>query len=597
MITHDVIIVGSGLAGMRCAVEIRRRAPQADIAIVSKVYPTRSHSGAAQGGIAASLGNVRYDENQLPVPDSESEPQDSWLAHMYDTVKGADFIGDQDAIEILCREAAPTIYELEHMGVPFSRLPDGRIAQRPFGGHTHPRAAYAADRTGHALLHTLYGELVRYNIKVYPEWYMLGLIVEDNISRGITVMDIRTGEIQTIHAKATMFGTGGYGRAFKITSNAFSSTGDGITAAYRVGLPLEDMEFVQFHPTGLFSHGILLSEGARGEGGYLLNGLGERFMSRYAPGRMELAPRDVVSRSIYSEIEAGRGAGPNADYVLLDLRHLGKKKLDERLPQITELARDYLGIDPVTEPVPIQPTAHYSMGGIPTDADGRVVTTIDGRDQVIAGFFAAGECACSSVHGANRLGTNSLLEATVYGRRTGQTIASFLLNEAKGGTGLAPMPSYAQKQAEDEIADLMSRRGNENAADIRKELQATMFGNAGVFRQPDKLTQQLGIINDLRERFARVSLDDKGRRYNTELVEALELSHLLEFSECIVAGALAREESRGAHARRDFPKRDDANWMKHTLAFRGADGRPQLTYKDVRYGPEGPRFKPEERKY
>ncbi|HEY0738599.1 MAG TPA: succinate dehydrogenase flavoprotein subunit [Herpetosiphonaceae bacterium] len=597
MITHDVIIVGSGLAGMRCAVEIRRKAPQADIAIVSKVYPTRSHSGAAQGGIAASLGNVRYDENQLPVPDSESEPQDDWLAHMYDTVKGADFIGDQDAIEILCREAAPTIYELEHMGVPFSRLPDGRIAQRPFGGHTNPRACYAADRTGHALLHTLYGELVRYNIKVYPEWYMLGLIVEDNISRGITVMDIRTGQIETIHAKATMFGTGGYGRAFKITSNAFSSTGDGITAAYRVGLPLEDMEFVQFHPTGLFAHGILLSEGARGEGGYLLNGLGERFMSRYAPGRMELAPRDVVSRSIYSEIEAGRGAGPNADYVLLDLRHIGKKKLDERLPQITELARDYLGIDPVTEPVPIQPTAHYSMGGIPTDADGRVVTSIDGRDQVIAGFFAAGECACSSVHGANRLGTNSLLEATVYGRRTGQTIANFLLNEAEGGTGLAPMPAYAQKQAEDEIAELMSRRGNENAADIRKELQATMFGNAGVFRQPDKLTQQLGIINDLRERFQRTSLDDKGRRYNTELVEALELSHLLEFSECIVAGALAREESRGAHARRDFPKRDDANWMKHTLAFRGPDGRPQLTYKDVRYGPEGPRFKPEERKY
>ncbi|HEX6290411.1 MAG TPA: succinate dehydrogenase flavoprotein subunit [Herpetosiphonaceae bacterium] len=597
MITHDVIIVGSGLAGMRCAVEIRRKAPQADIAIVSKIYPTRSHSGAAQGGIAAPLGNVRYDENQMPVPDSEENPQDNWQIHMYDTVKGADFIGDQDAIEILCREAAPTIYELEHMGVPFSRLPDGRIAQRPFGGHANPRACYAADRTGHALLHTLYGELVRYDIKVYPESYMLGLVVEDNICRGITVMDIRTGQIETIQAKATMFGTGGYGRAFKITSNAFSSTGDGITAAYRVGLPLEDMEFVQFHPTGLFSHGILLSEGARGEGGYLLNGLGERFMTRYAPGRMELAPRDVVSRAIYAEIEAGRGAGPNADYVLLDLRHLGKKKLDERLPQITELARDYLGIDPVTEPVPIQPTAHYSMGGIPTDADGRVVTTIDGQDTVIVGFFAAGECACASVHGANRLGTNSLLEATVFGRRTGQTIANFLLGEARDGRGLAPMPAYALKQAEDEVAELLSRRGSENHADIRKELQATMFGNAGVFRQPDKLTQQLGIINDLRERFQRISLDDRGRKYNTELVDVLELSHLLEFSECIVAGALAREESRGAHARRDFPKRDDAKWMKHTLAFRGADGRPQLTYKPVRYGPEGPRFQPEERKY
>lgn len=597
MITHDVIIVGSGLAGMRCAIELRRKVPEADIAIVSKVYPTRSHSGAAQGGISASLGNVRYDENQMPVPDSEDEPVDNWLAHMYDTVKGADFIGDQDAIEILCREAAPTIYELEHMGVPFSRLPDGRIAQRPFGGHTNPRACYAADRTGHALLHTLYGELVRYNIKVYPEWYMLGLVVEDNICRGITVMDIRTGTIDTIHAKATMFGTGGYGRAFKITSNAFSSTGDGLTAAYRVGIPLEDMEFVQFHPTGLYSHGILLSEGARGEGGYLLNGLGERFMSRYAPGRMELAPRDVVSRSIYSEIEAGRGAGPNADYVLLDLRHLGKRKLDERLPQVTELARDYLGIDPVEEPVPIQPTAHYSMGGIPTDADGRVVTQIDGRDVVIQGFFAAGECACASVHGANRLGTNSLLEATVFGRRTGQTIARFLQEEARGGGGLADMPAYAQQQAEEEIADLLSRNGRENAADIRKELQATMFTNAGVFRSPDKLTQQIGIISDLQERFARVSLDDHGRRYNTELIEALELSHLLDFAECIVVGALARQESRGAHARRDFPKRDDASWMKHTLAFRGADGHPQLAYKDVRYGPEGARFQPEERKY
>ena len=597
MITHDVIIVGSGLAGMRCAIEIRRLAPEADIAIVSKVYPTRSHSGAAQGGISAALGNVRYDANGMPEPDDEHEPVDSWLTHMYDTVKGADFIGDQDAIEILCREAAPTIYELEHMGVPFSRLPDGRIAQRPFGGHANPRACYAADRTGHALLHTLYGELVRYNVKVYPEWYMLGLVVEDNICRGISALDIRSGAIETFSSKATMFATGGYGRAFKITSNAFSSTGDGISAAYRVGIPLEDMEFVQFHPTGLYSHGILLSEGARGEGGYLLNGLGERFMQRYAPGRMELAPRDVVSRSIYSEIEAGRGAGPNADYVLLDLRHLGKARLDERLPQITELARDYLGVDPVNEPVPIQPTAHYSMGGIPTDADGRVVTTVDGRDELVVGFFAAGECACASVHGANRLGTNSLLEATVFGRRAGQTIVGFLRDEARGRHGIAEMPEYAQQQADDEVRELLGRRGRENAADIRKDLQATMFANAGVFRSPDRLAQELGIISDLRERFEHIGVDDRGRRYNTELIELLELGNLLEFSECIVAGALAREESRGAHARRDFPQRDDDEWMRHTLAFRAADGRPQLAYKDVRYGPEGPRFQPEERKY
>ncbi|HZB96796.1 MAG TPA: succinate dehydrogenase flavoprotein subunit [Herpetosiphonaceae bacterium] len=591
MIAHDVIIVGSGLAGMRCAVEIRRKAPQADIAIVTKVYPTRSHSGAAQGGIAAALGNVRYDENMIPVSAPENTPADDWLAHMYDTVKGADFIGDQDAIEVLCREAAPTIYELEHMGVPFSRLPDGRIAQRPFGGHSNPRACYAADRTGHALLHTLYGELVRYNVKVYPEWYMLGVVIDDNVCRGITVMNIRTGEIDAINAKATMFGTGGYGRAFKITSNAFSSTGDGITAAYRAGVPLEDMEFVQFHPTGLYAHGILLSEGARGEGGYLLNGQNERFMARYAPGRMELAPRDVVSRSIYTEIEAGRGAGPNGDYVLLDLRHLGKKKLDEKLPQITELARDYLGVDPVTDPVPIQPTAHYSMGGIPTDKDGRVIA---GEHQVVRGFYAAGECACVSVHGANRLGTNSLLEATVYGRRAGQTIADFVNHDRPD---FAPMPAYALQEAEDEVVELMSRSGRERAADIRDELQATMFMNSGVFRTPDKLERQLGLIQDLRERFNRIGVDDKSRRYNTELIELLELSHLLEFSECIVAGALAREESRGAHARRDFPKRDDANWMKHTLAYRQMNGRPRLDYKPVRYGAEGPRFKPEERKY
>ena len=591
MIAHDVIIVGSGLAGMRCAVELRRKAPQADIAIVTKVYPTRSHSGAAQGGIAAALGNVRYDENMIPVSAPENTPADDWLAHMYDTVKGADFIGDQDAIEILCREAAPTIYELEHMGVPFSRLPDGHIAQRPFGGHSNPRACYAADRTGHALLHTLYGELVRYNVKVYPEWYMLGVVIDDNVCRGITVMNIRTGEIEAINAKATMFGTGGYGRAFKITSNAFSSTGDGITAAYRAGVPLEDMEFVQFHPTGLYAHGILLSEGARGEGGYLLNGQNERFMARYAPGRMELAPRDVVSRSIYTEIEAGRGAGPNGDYVLLDLRHLGKKKLDEKLPQITELARDYLGVDPVTDPVPIQPTAHYSMGGIPTDKDGRVIA---GEHQVVRGFYAAGECACVSVHGANRLGTNSLLEATVYGRRAGQTISDFVNHDRPD---FAPMPAYALQEAEDEVVELMSRSGRERAADIRDELQATMFMNSGVFRTPDKLERQLGLIQDLRERFNRIGVDDKSRRYNTELIELLELSHLLEFSECIVAGALAREESRGAHARRDFPKRDDANWMKHTLAYRQMNGRPRLDYKPVRYGPEGPRFKPEERKY
>lgn len=593
MLKHDVIIVGSGLAGMRCAIEIRRRAPQADIAIITKLYPTRAHSGAAQGGIAAALGNVKWGDTHQPVPTSEEEQADSWETHMYDTIKGSDFLGDEDAAELLCREAVPAIYELEHMGVPFSRLPNGKIAQRPFGGHTNPRACYAADRTGHAILHTLYGELVRYKVKVYPEYYMLSVVIEDGICRGITAMDIRSGAVHVVSAKATVFATGGYGRVFKITSNAYSSTGDGVAAAYRAGIPLEDMEFVQFHPTGLYQHGILLSEGARGEGGYLLNGLGERFMARYAPGRMELAPRDVVSRAMYSEIEAGRGAGPNGDYILLDLRHLGEKVLNERLPQVVELARDYLGIDPLNDPVPIQPTAHYSMGGIPTNVDGQVITTIDGEDQPIYGFYAAGECACVSVHGANRLGTNSLLEATVYGRRTGASVARFIAD----GAEFFPMPDDALDEARAEIDDLLSRSGPEIVADIRKELQTTMMLNCGVYRTGERLEQQLGIIHDLRERFARISLDDKGRRFNTELVEALELSHKLDFAETIVVGALAREESRGAHARRDFARRDDQNWRKHTLAFRGEDGRPRLAYKPVRFGPEGQRFEPEERKY
>jgi succinate dehydrogenase / fumarate reductase flavoprotein subunit len=594
MIKHDVVIVGSGVAGMRGAIELRRRVPNADIAIITKVYPTRSQSVSAQDGIAASLGNVAYDQNSVLVPASEEVPDDDWLAHMHDTVRASDYLGDQDAIEVLCSQAAQTVYELEHMGVPFSRLPDGRIAQRFHEGHAKPRACYAADRTGHAIVYTLYGELIRYNIKVYPESYMLGVVIEDNICRGITVMDIRTGKIDAVQAKATLFATGGYGRAFKITTNAFASTGDGIAAAYRAGVPLEDMEFVQFHPTALYGHGIFLHDDARDEGGYLLNGLNERFMQRYAPGRMELAPRDVLTRAIHNEIEAGRGAGPTGDAVLLDLRHLGRRLLDERLPNIVDLARDYLGIDPLVDPIPIQPAAHYSMGGIPTDANGRVVTTIDGIDGVITGFFAAGECACTSVHGANRIPGNSLLEAAVFGRRAGQTIARFLVDEARGDGAFASMPEYALREAEEEVSELLARDGRENAADIRRELQETMYLNAGILRSPDRLTQQFGIIQDLREQFRRISLDDHNRRFNTELVEALELARLLEFSECIVAGALVREESRGAHTRIDFPERDDANWMKHTLAFRTATGHPELAYKPVRYGQDGPRFQPEE---
>ncbi|GAC1535707.1 MAG: succinate dehydrogenase/fumarate reductase flavoprotein subunit [Herpetosiphon sp.] len=588
MITHDVIVVGSGLAGMRAAIEIRRKAPGADIAIVTKLYPTRAQSGAAQGGIAAALGNVRHDTNGMEVAAPEGEPGDEWLKHLYDTANEADFLGDQDAQEILCREAAQTVYELEHMGVPFSRLPDGRIAQRSFDGHSAPRTCYAADRTGHMILHTLYGELVRYNVKIYPEWYMLGLAIEGETCRGITALDIRSGEVHAINAKATMFATGGYGRAFRVTSHALSSTGDGLAAAYRSGIPLEDMEFVQFHPMGLYGHGILLPQGARGEGGYLLNERSERFMSRYAPGRMELAPRDVVTRAMLQEIEAGRGTGANSDAVMLDVRHLGRQTLQEQLPELLELAQNYLGVDPAMDLVPIQPTAHYGMGGIPTDADGRVIV---GERQVVHGFFAAGECACASVHGANRLGSNSLLEATVFGRRTGQTIATFLQDEMRGLP--LPFPPRALQVAEDEINDLLSRNGRENAADIRKELQSSMLLHAGVFRTASTLEHGLGAIESLRERFGHVALDDKSRRFNTDLVETLELSRLLEFSECVVAGALARTESRGAHVRRDFQHRDDARWTRHTLAYRDANGRPELEYKPVRYGPDGPRVVPE----
>ena len=572
MNSHDVLIIGSGLAGLRAAQEL---VGSCDVAIMTKLYPSRSHSGAAQGGVAAALANV--------------DSGDSVEAHIYDTVKGADYLGDQDAIEILCSDAPRTIYEMEHFGCPFSRTNDKKIAQRAFGGHSFLRACFAADRTGHALLHTLFEQSHKHKgqLKIYSEWFMLDLIMEDGAAKGVVAMDIKTGKIEVFRAKTVMFATGGYGRSFKITSNAYANTGDGVMSAYRAGLPLQDMEFVQYHPTGLYGHGILLSEAARGEGGYLINGDGERFMQKYAPSKLELGPRDLVSRSEQMEIKEGRGAGPNKDYVLLDLRHLGEAKIMERLPQIYHLAKDFIGVDAIKDPVPIQPTAHYSMGGIPADNDCQVY--MDEKGAKVDGFFAAGECSCISVHGANRLGSNSLLEALVFGRRAGKKIL-----ETVQGKEFSSFDenSYLNK-AKARVDAFIASDGSEQIGVIREELKETMTNKVGVFRETEKMNEAHEKINELQERFKNIKVDDKGGNFNTNLQEAIELSHMVEYSELIVAGAQAREESRGAHARTEFPTRDDENWMKHTLYFRKDDGGYELRYKPVIVT----RFQPEERKY
>ncbi len=571
MNSHDVVIVGSGLAGLRAAMEL---VGHLDVAVVTKVYPSRSHSGAAQGGVAASLGNV---------------DDDSVEAHIYDTVKGADYLGDQDSIEILCGDAPRTIYEMEHLGCAFSRTEENKINQRAFGGHSAQRACFSADRTGHALLHTLFEQSYkqRGKLQIYSEWHMNRLIVEDGVCRGVVVMDIRTSKLEVLQAKAVLFASGGYGQAFKITSNAAANTGDGIVAAYRAGVPLQDMEFVQFHPTGLYQHGILLTEGARGEGGYLINEDGDRFMSKYAPSKMELGPRDIVSRSEQTEINEGRGAGPNKDYVLLDLRHLGRAKIMERLPQVFHLAQDFIGVDCIEKPVPIQPTAHYSMGGIPADNDCQVY--LDDKGAHVTGFFAAGECSCISVHGANRLGTNSLLEALVFGRRAGKKMLDVV-----PGLQLAPVDEERElAAARREIDELYAGDGTEDISVIREELKQTMTLQAGVYRDASRMEPAQTKLDQLRKRFAKVCVKDQGKSFNFNLLEALELSNMLEYSELIVDGGLARQESRGAHFRTDYPTRDDENWMKHTMAFRTEDGGHELRYKPVKVT----RFEPEERKY
>lgn len=580
----DVVIVGAGGAGLRAAVEIPK---EYSCAVISKVFPTRSHTGTAQGGVCAALSN---------------EEEDSWLNHAFDTVKGSDYLGDQDAIEIMCQDAPRAIIELEHMGMPFSRTKEGKIAQRKFGGHTKPedpndpnskrvpvkRSCYSADRTGHVMLQTLYENCVKNNVKFYSEYFLTDLVIEDGICKGLTAIDMATSEIHVFQAKAIMFATGGYGRAFRITSNAHVGTGDGCALVYQAGLPLEDMEFYQFHPTGLWRLGILVSEAARGEGGILRNNANEPFMEVYAPTVKDLAPRDMVSRAIISEIRAGRGilGSDGTHYINLDLTHLGKKVIDEKIPEITGFARTYLGVEPTKESVPIQPTAHYAMGGIPTNYYTEVFA--DNKGNVVKGFYAAGECACVSVHGANRLGTNSLLDIVVFGRRGGKKIAQYLPT--------AEHHEFKQDPKERTRAlmnGLLERNGGEKISTIRRELQQSMMDKCGIFRNEKELAENKELIKQYKERFKNISLQDKSKVFNTDLIEAIELGNLLDIAESVNESALIRKESRGAHTREDFPKRDDANWMKHTFITKNESGDPKIEYKPV----VKTRFEPMERKY
>lgn len=574
----DAVVVGAGGAGLSAALELARRVGNTHrIAVLSKLYPVRSHTGAAQGGIGAALGNVE---------------EDHWEWHAFDTVKGSDYLADQDAVEIMCKEAIECVYDLEHYGLPFSRLEDGRIAQRRFGGHTRNfgegpvhRSCYAADRTGHMILQTMYQQCLKHDVKFFDEFHVVDLIVKEGRCAGVVAYEIATGQLHTFHAKAVLFATGGFGRIYKVTSNALALTGDGVAIAFRRGIPLEDMEFFQFHPTGIHRLGILITEGARGEGGILRNNDGERFMERYAPTIKDLAPRDMVSRSIYWEIRNGRGIN-GKDYVHLDLTHLGREIVETRLPDITDFVRTYLGIDPVKEPIPVTPTAHYAMGGIPTDVDGRVIT--DASNTPMPGFYAAGECACVSVHGANRLGTNSLLDILVFGRRAARHMAEYIQSADMPG-----LPQDPEQWARDTINNLLEGDGGERHGQVRADLQELMMENVSVFRTDETLKTALEGLAELKERYRRVKVQDKGRRFNTDLLEAIELGNLVELAEVTAFAARQRTESRGAHYREDYPDRDDGNWLKHSLITRGEDGGLVSDFKPVVIT----RFQPQERKY
>ncbi|OCG74268.1 succinate dehydrogenase flavoprotein subunit [Microbacterium sediminis] len=590
---YDVVIVGAGGAGMRAAIEA---GPGAKTAVVTKLYPTRSHTGAAQGGMAAALANVE---------------EDSWEWHTFDTIKGGDYLVDQDAAEILAKEAIDAVIDLENMGLPFNRTPDGKIDQRRFGGHTAEhgkapvrRACYAADRTGHMILQTLFQNCVKLGIEFYNEFYALDLItVKDEAGKtriaGIVAYELATGDLHVFHAKSVIFATGGFGKMFKTTSNAHTLTGDGVGIIWRKGLPLEDIEFFQFHPTGLAGLGILLTEGARGEGAILRNASGERFMERYAPTIKDLAPRDIVARCMVKEVLEGRGAGPNKDYVYLDCTHLGAEVLETKLPDITEFARTYLGVDPVVEPVPVMPTAHYAMGGIPTNNNGEVLAD---NDTIVPGLYAAGECACVSVHGANRLGTNSLLDINVFGKRAGNNAVAYAKT-----ADFVPLPEDPAKEVREMLETLRTRKGTERIADIRTTLQEEMDKNAQVFRTEETLTNVLGTIHDLRERYQNVYVDDKGKRYNTDLLEAVELGFLLDLAEIVAYAARNRKESRGGHMREDYPDRDDVNYMQHTMAYLTGDPHSpnpedhiRLDWKPVVFTKDEAgelRYAPMERKY
>jgi succinate dehydrogenase / fumarate reductase flavoprotein subunit len=558
--SHDVLVIGAGCAGMRAAIEAHDAG--ADVGVISKLHPTRSHSGAAEGGINAALGNAKEDNPET---------------HAFDTVKGSDFLADQDAVEIFTAEAPGDIYQLEHWGAMFTRAPDGKLAQRPFGAAGSPRTVFAADITGHVLIQVLYEQLVKRNIKVYEEFFAWKLVEDDGRCTGVVAWDLLRGGLATLSGKAVVLATGGIGRIYRITTNAYACTGDGAAMALNLGLALKDMEFMQFHPTTLYPTGILMTEGCRGEGAYLLNNDGERFMQRYAPNALELASRDVVSRSEQTEIDAGRGVNGS---VMLDMRHLGAAKIIDRLPGSRELAITYAGVDPIYDPVPVRPGAHYHMGGVGTDVDGLTE---------LPGLYAAGETACVSVHGANRLGGNSLMETITFGRRAGRAAAEAAL--AHGGS--VAVPASALADAESELATLLARTDGERAWKIREELGASMLQNFGVFRREDQMLEEIGIIDGLLERYEHVIVEDKGNVFNSELCQALELGGCLELAACMLRGGVERKESRGAHARpADYPERDDEHFLKHS-AISWVDGRPKLDWTPVTMT----RWQPTERKY